>query len=120
RKRRRPGRRQRLGNSRGRPRADLRSVFHDETGGPGDGARPRHRAAARIAQRGRNRRRIKTRENRVQGGAPDRRQPRGRSAVVSKPFFLVVDDDAQVLAAVRRDLRARYRETYTIVSATSG
>jgi len=39
---------------------------------------------------------------------------------VSKPFFLVVDDDAQVLAAVRRDLRAHYRETYTIVSATSG
>ncbi len=34
--------------------------------------------------------------------------------------MLVVDDDAQVLAAVRRDLRSRYRESYTVVSASSG
>src|SRR3954471_19805823 len=34
--------------------------------------------------------------------------------------MLVVDDDPQVLAAVRRDLRSRYRESYTIVSASSG
>jgi len=39
---------------------------------------------------------------------------------VSKPAILVVDDDPQVLAAVRRDLRARYRESYTILSASSG
>jgi thioredoxin reductase (NADPH) len=39
---------------------------------------------------------------------------------VNKPVILVVDDDAQVLAAVRRDLRSRYREKYTIVSAASG
>jgi thioredoxin reductase (NADPH) len=39
---------------------------------------------------------------------------------VNKPALLVVDDDAQVLAAVRRDLRARYRESYTIISASSG
>ncbi len=39
---------------------------------------------------------------------------------MNKPVLLVVDDDAQVLAAVRRDLRARYRESYTVVSATSG
>jgi thioredoxin reductase (NADPH) len=39
---------------------------------------------------------------------------------VNKPVVLVVDDDAQVLAAVRRDLRSRYRESYTIVSAASG
>jgi thioredoxin reductase (NADPH) len=39
---------------------------------------------------------------------------------VNKPALLVVDDDAQVLAAVRRDLRARYRESYTVVSASSG
>ena len=32
----------------------------------------------------------------------------------------MVDDDAQVLAAVRRDLRARYRESYTVISAPSG
>ncbi len=31
-----------------------------------------------------------------------------------------MDDDPQVLAAVRRDLRARYREDYAIVSASSG
>ena len=34
--------------------------------------------------------------------------------------MLVVDDDPQVLAAVRRDLRGRYREQYTVVSAASG
>lgn len=39
---------------------------------------------------------------------------------MNKPVILVVDDDAQVLAAVRRDLRSRYRENYTIISATSG
>jgi len=39
---------------------------------------------------------------------------------VNKPVLLVVDDDAQVLAAVRRDLRARYRESYTVISASSG
>jgi thioredoxin reductase (NADPH) len=39
---------------------------------------------------------------------------------VNKPILLVVDDDAQVLAAVRRDLRGRYREAYTVVSAASG
>jgi thioredoxin reductase (NADPH) len=39
---------------------------------------------------------------------------------VNKPILLVVDDDAQVLAAVRRDLRGRYRETYTVISASSG
>jgi thioredoxin reductase (NADPH) len=39
---------------------------------------------------------------------------------MNKPALLVVDDDAQVLAAVRRDLRTRYRESYTVVSASSG
>ncbi|MCX6595603.1 MAG: FAD-dependent oxidoreductase [Acidobacteria bacterium] len=39
---------------------------------------------------------------------------------MSKPFLLIVDDDPQVLAAVRRDVRARYRETYMVVGATSG
>ena len=39
---------------------------------------------------------------------------------MNKPALLVVDDDAQVLAAVRRDLRGRYRESYTVISATSG
>ncbi|HVG26951.1 MAG TPA: FAD-dependent oxidoreductase [Acidobacteriaceae bacterium] len=39
---------------------------------------------------------------------------------MNKPVVLVIDDDPQVLAAVRRDLRGRYRETYTIVSASSG
>ena len=32
----------------------------------------------------------------------------------------MVDDDPQVLAAVRRDLRSRYRDRYTIVGAASG
>jgi thioredoxin reductase (NADPH) len=39
---------------------------------------------------------------------------------VNKPVLLVVDDDPQVLAAVRRDLRSRYRQSYTVVSAGSG
>jgi thioredoxin reductase (NADPH) len=39
---------------------------------------------------------------------------------MNKPVLLVVDDDPQVLAAVRRDLRSRYREHYTVVSASSG
>jgi thioredoxin reductase (NADPH) len=43
-----------------------------------------------------------------------------RSNPVDKPALLVVDDDPQVLAAVRRDLRTRYRESYTILSAPSG
>jgi thioredoxin reductase (NADPH) len=39
---------------------------------------------------------------------------------VNKPVIMVVDDDPQVLAAVRRDLRGRYREHYTTLSAGSG
>jgi thioredoxin reductase (NADPH) len=39
---------------------------------------------------------------------------------VNKPVILVVDDDPQVLAAVRRDLRGRYREQFTTLSAGSG
>lgn len=39
---------------------------------------------------------------------------------MNKPALLVVDDDAQVLAAVRRDLRSKYRESYAILSAASG
>jgi thioredoxin reductase (NADPH) len=39
---------------------------------------------------------------------------------LNKPVLLVADDDPQVLAAVRRDLRSHYRENYTILSAASG
>ena len=39
---------------------------------------------------------------------------------MKKPVILVVDDDPQVLAAVRRDLRSRYRDQYPVVSAASG
>jgi thioredoxin reductase (NADPH) len=39
---------------------------------------------------------------------------------LNKPILLIADDDPQVLAAVRRDLRSRYREHYTIMSAGSG
>ena len=39
---------------------------------------------------------------------------------MTTPVLLVVDDDPQVLAAVRRDLRARYRDHYTVLSAASG
>jgi thioredoxin reductase (NADPH) len=39
---------------------------------------------------------------------------------VNKPAILVVDDDPQVLAAVRRDLRSKYRENYAVIGASSG
>lgn len=39
---------------------------------------------------------------------------------MNKPVLLIVDDDPQVLAAVRRDLRSRYRENYVVMSAASG
>ncbi len=39
---------------------------------------------------------------------------------MNKPAILIVDDDPQVLAAVRRDLRSRYRDRYTVISAESG
>jgi thioredoxin reductase (NADPH) len=37
-----------------------------------------------------------------------------------KPAIVAVDDDAQVIAAVGRDLRARYGEDYRILEASSG
>lgn len=39
---------------------------------------------------------------------------------VSEPVILVVDDDPQVLAAIRRDLRSRYRPGYRVLAASSG
>ena len=39
---------------------------------------------------------------------------------MNRPVLLIADDDEQVLAALRRDLRGRYRESYSIVSAPSG
>jgi thioredoxin reductase (NADPH) len=39
---------------------------------------------------------------------------------MNKPVLLVADDDPQVLAAVRRDLRSRYRDHYSVMSAASG
>lgn len=39
---------------------------------------------------------------------------------MTKPVILAVDDDVQVLAAFRRDLRSRYREHYSILGVASG
>lgn len=39
---------------------------------------------------------------------------------MAKPVILAVDDDPQVLAAVRRDLRAQYAEHYQVIAASSG
>ena len=39
---------------------------------------------------------------------------------MGKPVILAVDDDPQVLAAFRRDLRSRYRNEYSILGAASG
>ncbi|MDE3184298.1 MAG: FAD-dependent oxidoreductase [Bacteroidota bacterium] len=35
------------------------------------------------------------------------------------PFIIIVDDDEQVLHAIRRDMRARYNAEYKIISTTS-
>src|SRR5689334_3057571 len=39
---------------------------------------------------------------------------------MSEPVILVVDDDPQVLGAIRRDLRSRYRPEYRVLAADSG
>lgn len=39
---------------------------------------------------------------------------------MEKPALLIVDDDPQVLAAVHRDLRSRYRQHYMVMRASSG
>lgn len=39
---------------------------------------------------------------------------------MSKPVILAVDDDPQVLSAVRRDLRSQYRPDYNVIGARSG
>lgn len=39
---------------------------------------------------------------------------------MKKPFILTVDDDAQVLAALTRDLRQEFRKDYRILSVSSG
>ncbi len=39
---------------------------------------------------------------------------------MTKPVILAVDDDPQVLAAFRRDLRGRYRTQYSVVGVGSG
>src|SRR5436190_23835281 len=39
---------------------------------------------------------------------------------MSEPVILAVDDDPQVLAAIRRDLRSRYRTDYRVLAANSG
>ena len=38
---------------------------------------------------------------------------------MKKPIILTVDDDPQVLAAIRNDLRSRYRDDYRIMATTS-
>lgn len=37
-----------------------------------------------------------------------------------KPVILAVDDDAEVLAAIERDLRQQYRADYRVIAASSG
>ena len=39
---------------------------------------------------------------------------------MAKPVILTVDDDREVLSAVERDLRQRYRQDYRVLSSTSG
>jgi thioredoxin reductase (NADPH) len=39
---------------------------------------------------------------------------------MTKPILLTVDDDAEVLSAIERDLRERYRNDYMVLKARSG
>jgi len=39
---------------------------------------------------------------------------------LAEPVIFAVDDDSQVLAAIRRDLRSRYRADYRVLAANSG
>jgi thioredoxin reductase (NADPH) len=39
---------------------------------------------------------------------------------MARPVILAVDDDPQVLAAIRRDLRAHYRDDWNVLGARSG
>ena len=39
---------------------------------------------------------------------------------MAKPVLMTVDDDAEVLRAVERDLRKRYAEKYRVMRADSG
>src|SRR5262245_1694692 len=39
---------------------------------------------------------------------------------MSEPIIFVVDDDPQVLAAIRRDLKERYQTDYRVLAAASG
>ena len=39
---------------------------------------------------------------------------------MSEPIIFVVDDDPQVLAAIRRDLKTRYQPDYRVLAAASG
>ena len=39
---------------------------------------------------------------------------------MAKPVLLTVDDDAEVLRAVERDLRRRYAERYRVLRTDSG
>ncbi len=39
---------------------------------------------------------------------------------MAEPVIFVVDDDTQVLAAIRRDMRSRYRAEYRVLAANSG
>ena len=43
-----------------------------------------------------------------------------RDSKERKPVLLTVDDDPQVLSAIRRDLRKHYREDYRVVAVGSG
>ena len=38
---------------------------------------------------------------------------------MKKPIIFIVDDDAQVLRAIVRDMRSQYRSDYRIISTTS-
>ena len=98
----------------------LRPVLHHQAGGAGDRSGPRHRSPPGPSQRWRNLRGVAAGPDGVPGRPAARGDAQRPNNVMNKPVLLIVDDDPQVLAAVRRDLRLRYREHYTVMSAASG
>jgi len=43
-----------------------------------------------------------------------------KEELLTEPVIMVVDDDPQVLSAIRRDIRSRYRADYRVLAANSG
>src|SRR5207302_6347347 len=100
-------------------RSNLRSVLHDKTDRRRHGTRARHRMAAGSPAQRTDRIGITPGIHGISRDASDCAKSL-KDSPMSEPVILAVDDDTQVLAAIRRDLRSRYRAHYRVLAANSG